>query len=57
LLGVIVEANAIIYDEQQADGVIAIQNSKSVTGVGEAGVRIEEKEVLLEAEIEQTRPC
>ncbi len=43
MLGVVVEVNANIYDEQQVDSEIAIQNSKSVTGVGEFAVRIEER--------------
>jgi hypothetical protein len=43
LLGVVLEASANIYDEQQVDSEIAIHNSKSVTGVGEVGVRIEER--------------
>lgn len=53
MLGVVLEASANIYDEQQVDSEIAIQNSKSVTGVGDVGVRIEERIVLLEAEIEE----
>jgi hypothetical protein len=39
----VLEASANIYDEQQVDSEIAIHNSKSVTGVGEVGVRIEER--------------
>jgi hypothetical protein len=45
-------ANINIDDEQQVDEEIAVQNSKSVTGVGEGGVRIEQR-MLLEEEIEQ----